>query len=275
MPSAHHCCGLLALITVPMMLVEFLLLRYFPASSAATTRKAKWKPRPFHTDPSKEHINTSLLHGTLDSACQPTPDDSRRALLRWHHPEQAACSSDDAALCALAAQHSNLVLTVAAWPEQADLLRAFTFSSAALSLPTLILLAEVDAAEAATASAALSNYFVTVAALPNDRAAHGASAHGSLGSLPSQHVLSRKWAAIATLLEHIGRSHDGSVGVHGSLLYADCDAVLAHNPFTLASNDTDVEAMSEAWDEEAARGFIHGSDDPSMGWGRYAESMRV
>ena len=28
-------------------------------------------------------------------------------------------------------------------------------------------------------------------------------------------------------------------------------------------------------DDEAARGFIHGSDDPVMGWGRYAESMRI
>lgn len=33
--------------------------------------------------------------------------------------------------------------------------------------------------------------------------------------------------------------------------------------------------LSSAWDDEAARGFIFGSDDPSMGWGRYAESMRI
>ena len=50
------------------------------------------------------------------------------------------------------------------------------------------------------------------------------------------------------------------------------DAVLAAAPFPLFANDSDVELLSEGWDDEAATGFIHGSDDPSMGWGRYAES---
>ena len=33
--------------------------------------------------------------------------------------------------------------------------------------------------------------------------------------------------------------------------------------------------LSEAWDEEDARGYVMGFDDPSMGWSRYAESMRI
>lgn len=31
----------------------------------------------------------------------------------------------------------------------------------------------------------------------------------------------------------------------------------------------------QAWEESDARGFVMGSDDPSMGWSRYCESMRV
>ena len=30
--------------------------------------------------------------------------------------------------------------------------------------------------------------------------------------------------------------------------------------------DSDYEGLSEAWDEEDARGFVMGFDDPSMGW---------
>jgi|TARA_B110001469_G_C9307550_1_gene166520 hypothetical protein len=30
--------------------------------------------------------------------------------------------------------------------------------------------------------------------------------------------------------------------------------------------DSDYEGLSEAWEEEDARGYVMGFDDPSMGW---------
>ena len=94
------------------------------------------------------------------------------------------------------------------------------------------------------AAAMVCNQFVRVATLPAVPAAFGESS--------SRLILSRKWGAIDALL---GR------GVR--VLYADVDVVLTHPPFWLASNDSDVEASSEAWDAEAARGFIHVSPEPA------------
>jgi hypothetical protein len=186
--------------------------------------------------------NRSLLHGTLERRCIPTPDAARRSVLAYVRADPHACDATKP-LCRAAQRHRQLLLTTAVWPEQRELLEAFAFSAAALRVPTLALV-QGGVAQAATA---VGNDIFHVAPLAGDPP-----------------ILQQKWDAIARLVE---------LGVH--VLSADVDAVLASPPFELASNDSDIEALSEAWDDEAARGFIHGSDDPSMGWGRYAESMRV
>ena len=43
------------------------------------------------------------------------------------------------------------------------------------------------------------------------------------------------------------------------------------DPFKHLYRDSDVEGMSDGFDERTAYGFIDGHDDPSMGWARYAQ----
>ena len=45
----------------------------------------------------------------------------------------------------------------------------------------------------------------------------------------------------------------------------------AQDPFQHLYRDSDVEGMSDGFDERTAYGFIDGFDDPSMGWARYAQ----
>ena len=49
------------------------------------------------------------------------------------------------------------------------------------------------------------------------------------------------------------------------MLYADVDVVLAAEPWGALAADSDFEGLSEAWEEEDARGHIMGSDSPDMG----------
>jgi len=46
---------------------------------------------------------------------------------------------------------------------------------------------------------------------------------------------------------------------------------LFQNPFEHLYRDSDVEGMTDGFDERTAYGGIEGFDDPSMGWSRYAQ----
>ncbi|MEW5310225.1 MAG: hypothetical protein WDW38_002042 [Sanguina aurantia] len=56
-----------------------------------------------------------------------------------------------------------------------------------------------------------------------------------------------------------------------SVLLSDVDVCIFRNPFDNLYRDSDVEGMSDGFDERTAYGSIEGFDDPSMGWGRYAQ----
>ena len=154
-----------------------------------------------------------------------------------------------------APQHEFLVVTIAVWPQQRSLLGAFAFSAAAVQAPTLALIVagegENPALATSLASAAVRNEYVRVASLPD--AVAGVPAEGSGArfrrKMPLEGsdslVLSRKWTTISTLLGH------GS-----GVLYADVDVVLAHPPFQLSANDSDVEVLSEGFDAEGGA-WVH------------------
>ena len=55
------------------------------------------------------------------------------------------------------------------------------------------------------------------------------------------------------------------------VLYAAPHAVLLSPPAASLHADSDLETLSHGWEEDDVRGHIFGSDDPPMGWGRYAE----
>mmetsp|Transcript_4625 Transcript_4625/g.11207 ORF Transcript_4625/g.11207 Transcript_4625/m.11207 type:complete len:390 (-) Transcript_4625:521-1690(-) len=59
-----------------------------------------------------------------------------------------------------------------------------------------------------------------------------------------------------------------------AVLLSDVDVVMLRNPFHHLRRDCDVEAMSDGWDNATAYGFNDVYDDPSMGWARFAHSMR-
>lgn len=56
-----------------------------------------------------------------------------------------------------------------------------------------------------------------------------------------------------------------------SVLLSDVDICIFQNPFLHLYRDSDVEGMSDGFDDATAYGAIDGFDDPSMGWGRYAQ----
>jgi len=59
-----------------------------------------------------------------------------------------------------------------------------------------------------------------------------------------------------------------------SVLLSDVDVVTLQDPFKHLYRDSDVEGMSDGFDERTAYGFIDGHDDPSMGWARYAQAVK-
>ena len=203
--------------------------------------------------------NASVLHGALEPTCSPlSTDPERAALLDYLLIPQ--CDARDEAMCAAVrralagAPTRQLVLTIARYPEQKELLDAFTTSVSSLRVPTLILLA----------STVGNGDEVRYA---NSLESQGLAAVSLAEALPRAfdiNLLAAKWSAMSRVLD-----------LNASVLYTDVDTILTHPPFSLLHNDSDVEVLSEGWDEEGARGFIFGSDDPSMGWGRYAESMRL
>ncbi|KAG1676624.1 hypothetical protein FOA52_008753 [Chlamydomonas sp. UWO 241] len=56
-----------------------------------------------------------------------------------------------------------------------------------------------------------------------------------------------------------------------SVLLSDVDIVILQNPFDHLYRDSDVEGMTDGFDERTAYGSIEGFDDPSMGWARFAQ----
>lgn len=60
-----------------------------------------------------------------------------------------------------------------------------------------------------------------------------------------------------------------------AVFLSDVDIVTLQNPFHHLVRDSDVESMTDGWDQGTAYGYNDVADDPSMGWARYAHSMRV
>lgn len=77
-------------------------------------------------------------------------------------------------------------------------------------------------------------------------------------------ALAARWAVTAAFL---------STGT--AVLLLSPAVVLVADPLALFARDSDIEAMSSGWAEPEVYGYVHGTDDPSMGWSRYVESMRM
>lgn len=60
-----------------------------------------------------------------------------------------------------------------------------------------------------------------------------------------------------------------------SILLSDVDIVYLQNPFDHLYRDSDVESMSDGHNNMTAYGFNDVFDEPSMGWARYAHTMRI
>ncbi|GAX77314.1 hypothetical protein CEUSTIGMA_g4760.t1 [Chlamydomonas eustigma] len=56
-----------------------------------------------------------------------------------------------------------------------------------------------------------------------------------------------------------------------AVLLSDVDIAILQNPFEHLYRDSDVEGMTDGFDERTAYGSIEGFEDPSMGWARYAQ----
>ncbi len=60
-----------------------------------------------------------------------------------------------------------------------------------------------------------------------------------------------------------------------SVLLSDVDILYFQNPFSYLQRDCDVESMTDGYDNATAYGYDDVSDDQSMGWARYAHTMRI
>ncbi|CAK9142594.1 unnamed protein product [Ilex paraguariensis] len=60
-----------------------------------------------------------------------------------------------------------------------------------------------------------------------------------------------------------------------SVLLSDVDIVYLQNPFGYLYRDSDVESMTDGHDNTTAYGYDDVFDEPSMGWARYAHTMRM
>ncbi|KAG6406408.1 hypothetical protein SASPL_134008 [Salvia splendens] len=59
------------------------------------------------------------------------------------------------------------------------------------------------------------------------------------------------------------------------VLLSDVDIIFLQNPFDHLHRDSDVESMSDGHNNMTAYGFNDVSDEPAMGWARYAHTMRI
>lgn len=60
-----------------------------------------------------------------------------------------------------------------------------------------------------------------------------------------------------------------------SVLLSDVDIVTLRNPFDDLVRDSDVECMSDGYDDQTAYGWDDVFDDAAMGWSRYAHTIRI
>lgn len=60
-----------------------------------------------------------------------------------------------------------------------------------------------------------------------------------------------------------------------SVLLSDVDIVYLQNPFAHLYRDSDVESMSDGHDNQTAYGYNDVSEDATMGWAKYAHTMRI
>ena len=60
-----------------------------------------------------------------------------------------------------------------------------------------------------------------------------------------------------------------------SVLMSDVDILVFEDPFKHLVRDSDIESMSDGFNEQTAYGYNDVFDDPSMGWSRYAHTMRI
>ncbi|WOK95630.1 hypothetical protein Cni_G04337 [Canna indica] len=60
-----------------------------------------------------------------------------------------------------------------------------------------------------------------------------------------------------------------------SVLLSDVDIIYLQNPFDHLYRDSDIESMSDGHSNMTAYGYDDVSDDPPMGWARYAHTMRI
>lgn len=60
-----------------------------------------------------------------------------------------------------------------------------------------------------------------------------------------------------------------------SVLLSDVDIVYLQNPFYHLYRDSDVESMTDGHNNMTAYGYNDVFDEPSMGWARYAHTMRI
>ena len=56
---------------------------------------------------------------------------------------------------------------------------------------------------------------------------------------------------------------------------SDVDILVLDDPFRHLIRDSDVESMSDGYDDQTAYGYNDVYDDPKMGWSRYAHTMRI
>ncbi|KAK6939437.1 Nucleotide-diphospho-sugar transferase [Dillenia turbinata] len=59
------------------------------------------------------------------------------------------------------------------------------------------------------------------------------------------------------------------------VLLSDVDIIYLQNPFDYLYRDSDVESMTDGHNNMTAYGYNHVFDEPSMGWARYAHTMRI
>ncbi|KAI9127969.1 hypothetical protein K1719_000962 [Acacia pycnantha] len=60
-----------------------------------------------------------------------------------------------------------------------------------------------------------------------------------------------------------------------SVLLSDVHILYLQNPFDHMIRDSDIESMSDGYDNMTAYGYNHVFDEPAMGWARYAHTMKV
>jgi len=63
-----------------------------------------------------------------------------------------------------------------------------------------------------------------------------------------------------------------------SVLLSDTDVVYIQNPFSFLYGDSDIESMSDGWDNGTVNGFLDPVDDPALGLdspARRKQTLRV